>query len=295
MQPRGRYVARHTRRYLERRDLVVATRRPRRWVPLTLAALMLAGLGTGAIAGAVVTQQRAPRAPSAAFAPVALPATATSLPAAELVTAEATVADFWPADAPATTSVPAPAPPPPAAVSDAAPADSTVPAVAAAAPPGSSVVVATSGPVAIDIPAIGVRSPLQHLGLTAERTLVVPAPGPMYDVAVWYEYSSTPGSPGPAIILGHIDSAANGPSVFFDLGDLEPGDEVAVTRADGTVAIFRVDSLGQYPKDEFPTDLVYGATDAPTLRLITCGGSFDDASGHYLDNLVVFASLVRMA
>lgn len=153
-------------------------------------------------------------------------------------------------------------------------------------------VLPSSQPVALDISAIGVHSTLQHLGLTAQHTLQVPAPGPHYNEAAWYKYSSTPGSLGPAVILGHVDSAAQGPSVFFNLGDLRPGDKVMVTRADGLVAIFRVDGVRLYPKDDFPTQLVYGTTDHAALRLITCGGPFDYATGHYLDNIVVFASLV---
>ncbi len=151
---------------------------------------------------------------------------------------------------------------------------------------------AASEPVALEIPVIGVQSPLQHLGLTPERRLEVPAPGPHYNEAAWYKYSSTPGSLGPAIILGHVDSAAEGPSVFFHLGDLQPDDEVFVKRADGQVAVFEVDAIRSYPKDDFPTELVYGATEHAALRLITCGGEFDSASGHYRDNIVVYASLV---
>ena len=149
-----------------------------------------------------------------------------------------------------------------------------------------------SQPVSIDIPAIRVHSTLQYLGLTAQRTLQVPAPGPHYNEAAWYKYSPTPGSLGPAVILGHVDSAAQGPSVFFNLGDVRPGDNVLVTRADGLVAVFRVDGVRRYPKDHFPTLLVYGNTDHAALRLITCGGPFDSATGHYVDNIVVFASLV---
>lgn len=150
----------------------------------------------------------------------------------------------------------------------------------------------SSDPVVIEIPVIGVESPLQHLGLTAERTLEVPAPGPHYDEAAWYKYSSTPGSLGPAIILGHVDSAAGGPSVFFDLGTLQAGDEILVTRADGRGAVFGVDAVDSYPKDDFPTTMVYGEIHHAGLRLITCGGEFDRANGHYLNNIVVFASLV---
>lgn len=148
-----------------------------------------------------------------------------------------------------------------------------------------------SEPVRIDVPAIGVHSVVQQVGLTDERTMEVPA-GPQYNDAAWYKHSPTPGSPGPAVIVGHVDSAAQGPSVFFDLADLQRGDEVLVTRADGVVAVFRVDKVGQYPKDSFPTELVYGDTDRAVLRLITCGGVFDGSAGHYLDNVVVFATLV---
>lgn len=153
-------------------------------------------------------------------------------------------------------------------------------------------VLSPSPPLAIDIPAIGVQSELQYLGLTAQQTLEVPVPGPHYDHAAWYKYSSTPGSIGPAVILGHVDSVTGGPSVFFNLGALQPGDEVLVTRADGLVAVFSVDKVARYPKEQFPTLLVYGNTDHAALRLITCGGDYDRATGSYLDNIIVFASLV---
>ncbi len=147
-------------------------------------------------------------------------------------------------------------------------------------------------PVAIDIPAIEVHSSLQSLGLTEDGALQVPQPGPRYDDAGWYKYSSTPGSLGPAVIVGHVDSFDGGSSVFFRLGALQPGDEVMVTRSDGLVAVFRVDAVVVYPKDEFPTALVYGQTRHAALRLITCGGYFDDRSGSYDDNIIVFATMI---
>ncbi|MEX2619370.1 MAG: class F sortase [Egibacteraceae bacterium] len=148
-----------------------------------------------------------------------------------------------------------------------------------------------SDPVAVDIPAIGVQSVVGQVGLTPEHTMEVPA-GAHYDEAAWYRHSATPGSPGAAVIVGHVDSAARGPSVFFELGSLLPGDEILVTRDDGVTAVFRVEGLGRYPKDDFPTALVYGDGDRALLRLVTCGGAFDRAAGTYRDNLVVFARLV---
>lgn len=150
---------------------------------------------------------------------------------------------------------------------------------------------ARSDPVTIGIPAIGVTSGLQDLGLAPTGAIAVPSPGPAYNEAAWYDGSPTPGQIGPSIIEGHIDSAATGPSVFFRLGALVPGDTVDVTLADGVVAVFTVTGVRQYPKATFPTGMVYGNTDFAALRLITCGGAFDPATGHYLANTVVFAAL----
>jgi hypothetical protein len=149
-----------------------------------------------------------------------------------------------------------------------------------------------SKPVTLDIPSIDVHSTVQYLGRTADGALETPAPGPHYNEAAWYRYSPTPGSLGPAILLGHVDSAADGPSVFFRLGDLGRGDHVSITRADGSIAVFKVDAISRYAKDDFPTELVYNDINHAGLRIVTCGGAFDDATGHYLDNIVVFASLV---
>jgi len=159
------------------------------------------------------------------------------------------------------------------------------------APSEAPLALPASKPVSISIPAIGVESALLRLGQTADGTLEVPAPGRNYDKAGWYRYSPAPGVLGPSVIVGHVDSAKTGPSVFFRLGSLRPRDRVRVTRTDGSVAIFEVDDVRRFRKARFPTKLVYGNTDHAALRLITCGGPFDSA-GHYRDNVVVLASLV---
>ena len=158
-------------------------------------------------------------------------------------------------------------------------------------PPDSAAPAPVALPVAVSIPAIGVQSDLITLGLNPDGTLAVPQPGPDYDKAAWFDGSPRPGNAGPAVIEGHVDSAANGPSVFYSLGELVAGDRIEVARADGSTVAFVVDEVRVVPKDDFPTLDVYGNTDGPELRLITCGGPFDSSAGSYVDNVVVFASL----
>ncbi len=144
-------------------------------------------------------------------------------------------------------------------------------------------------PVSLTIPAIGVRTGLVHLGLTSSGALQVPS---NTTVAGWYTGSARPGATGAAVIVGHIDSQ-NGPGVFFRLRLLHAGSRVYVRRADGTLAVFRVTSVRSYPKARFPTLAVYGPVPDAELRLITCGGAFDVATGHYLSNVIAYATLVQ--
>jgi hypothetical protein len=141
-------------------------------------------------------------------------------------------------------------------------------------------------PVRIRIPAAHVDSTLERVGRAADGTLAVPS---RWDIAGWYEEGPRPGQPGPAVIVGHVDSTS-GPAVFFHLSTLHPGDAVYVDRADGSTATFRVTSLSRIPSSRFPTDLVYAPTLQSSLRLLTCGGSFDPATKRYRDNVIVFAS-----
>jgi len=145
-------------------------------------------------------------------------------------------------------------------------------------------------PVSVTLPSIGVTSDLMRLGLNDDGTVQVP-PLEERDRAGWYERGPAPGAVGPAILLGHVDSAAYGPGIFFDLGAVQAGDTIEVSRADGSVAEFVVDRVEVHPKAEFPTIDVYGNTDDAQLRLITCGGDFDSAVRSYEDNVIVFATL----
>ena len=145
-------------------------------------------------------------------------------------------------------------------------------------------------PVSVDIPAIGVDSKLLHLGVNSDGTVRVPSLYTRPNQAAWFKYSAAPGQIGTSVIEGHLDGY-HGPAVFFRLGALRPGDRINVTLADGITAIFRVTGVRQYPKSRFPARAVYGTTGHAALHLITCGGAFDHATGHYLSSTVVFASL----
>jgi sortase (surface protein transpeptidase) len=146
---------------------------------------------------------------------------------------------------------------------------------------------ATPVPVRIDIPRIGVSSSLIQLGRAADGTVDVPDPP---QVAGWYAPGTRPGDPGSAVILGHVDSK-HAPAVFYRLRELRRGDEVLIRRADGSALRFVVQRTQQYPKARFPTDDVYYPTLTPELRLVTCGGEFDNSWGHYLSNIIVFARM----
>ncbi|OOB89767.1 class F sortase [Rathayibacter sp. VKM Ac-2630] len=155
--------------------------------------------------------------------------------------------------------------------------------VAALAPARSAVV-----PERVVIPAIGVDSTLESL--TRDGTGWIQPPVAV-DLAGWYRDGVVPGDIGPAVIAGHVDSRI-GPGVFLDLSELVPGDTVDVVLSDGSTRTFEVTGSVTVPKEDFPTEDVYGPTPTAQLRLITCGGVFDDSYGHYVDNVVVSAQRI---
>ena len=170
---------------------------------------------------------------------------------------------------------------------------SSVPAPGRQAPaPGRPALPALPGspPVRVTIPRIAVNAPVSGVGLTAAGAIDVPPPTAGQG-AFWYRYLGAPGDPGPAVIVGHVDTARDGPAVFYRIGELSRGDQVIVRQADGVTVRFVVRAVARYPKSAFPSAVVYGPTTGPELRLITCGGSFDHARGSYRDNVVVFATL----
>ena len=158
------------------------------------------------------------------------------------------------------------------------------------APPQSADPRPVPRPVSLTIPLIGVQTPLITLGLTSSGALQVPSLSQV-SIAGWYTGSPRPGAIGSAIIVGHINGYGKS-GVFDRLDELHSGDKVYVKRADGTLVEFSVTKVQTYLKDHFPTQAVYGPTPDPELRLITCGGTLDTATDHYLSNVVVYATEV---
>lgn len=204
---------------------------------------------------------------------------------------------------------PAPAAAPPAAAATTTPTDRATPTTTSTAQdtasgtttapvpsqspppdPAFGQVLPASAPTKIDIASIGLNSTnFVNLSVAADGTLTVPGSA---DEVGLYDGGPTPGQLGPAVLGAHVDSK-EGPGIFYRLGSVKPGDQINIGRADGSMTTFTVDRVASYPKDQFPTDLVYHGDFARSeLRLVTCGGTFDKVK-HYLDNVIVFAHLTH--
>ena len=153
------------------------------------------------------------------------------------------------------------------------------------AAPTSPAPVPVADPVRVVIPAIEVDADLVAVGLNPDQSMEVPD----FGEAGWYEPGPRPGEPGPAVIAAHVDSVA-GPDVFFRLTDLAPGDEITVEHADGARSNFTVRDAEQQHKDDLPVERIWNDTDATVLRLITCGGEFDEQRRSYESNVIVYAA-----
>ncbi|MFB6708919.1 class F sortase [Streptomyces sp. NPDC056333] len=179
-------------------------------------------------------------------------------------------------------AAPAPAAAPPAAPGP--PAPST-----AASPSPTGLFMPRSKPTKLQIPSIAVKAPFTPLSIGANGQLNPPPPNDT-NLVGWYKGGVTPGERGSAIVAGHVDTTT-GPAVFLQLQFVKQGATVDITRADGSVATFKVDSVEKFSKANFPDDLVYADTPDAQLRLITCGGTYDRKAKDYKDNVVVFAHL----
>lgn len=175
---------------------------------------------------------------------------------------------------------PTPPPQPPASAARALPAAE------------SAVPLRPSEPRRIDIPDVKIHAGIGTVGQNPDGTIQVPTEADARR-AGWYDLGPTPGEAGPAVLVGHVDSRLVPPktAAFYYLGETRPGDLIRITRADGSVAVFRTDSVETARKADFPSEKVYGSTSYAALRLITCGGGWTPKGG-YDSNVIVYAHLV---
>ena len=186
--------------------------------------------------------------------------------------------------------------------------DTPVPAAPTASAPSPSAVAAA--PIATDIPRTDIDSraapqgpppeapdresvaslqidmPVVPVGLAAGGDVSIPSAS---HTAGWYEYSSGyTGRSGTIVVVAHVD-AWDGIGPFSRLKAVSASAEVVLTGPDGP-RTFRVDGVAQPQKGPGSLAGYFVGTGPAKLVLITCGGSFDEATGHYRDNIVVTAS-----
>jgi hypothetical protein len=175
--------------------------------------------------------------------------------------------------------------------------------------PSIAAVSASAGPVTPDLRPASGRAPLSDVTGAVPSGLILPRGGepvPVLPVGVlptgalqlperpttlgWYAAGAAPGDPnGTAVLAGHVDSAAYGAGPLKRLFELQLGDTLDVTDATGAVHRYAIVSRHSYPKADLPAE-VFRRDGPAQLAVITCGGAFDRATGHYADNVVVLAA-----
>lgn len=118
-------------------------------------------------------------------------------------------------------------------------------------------------------------------------------PGPW--VVAWYRQTATLGEAGNVVLAGHVDYWDVGPSVFYNVRDLVPGDVITLTGENDSTYDYAVEWSEIYDIAALTggkLQEVVGVTDVPSVTLITCGGEFDYANGEYLSRMVVRGSLI---
>ncbi|WP_233254412.1 class F sortase [Salipaludibacillus keqinensis] len=143
-------------------------------------------------------------------------------------------------------------------------------------------------PSMIEIPSIEVEAEIIHVGLEDDGAMEVPNEG---DLVGWFNRGAKPGAKGNSVLAGHVDDRT-GPAIFFDLKDLDVGDDIIITDEDGTVLTFQVKDREIYPYDDAPIAKVFGPSSSRNLNLITCTGEFDRNQGTHRERLVIFTELI---
>ncbi|MGM0838013.1 MAG: class F sortase [Bacillota bacterium] len=147
----------------------------------------------------------------------------------------------------------------------------------------------TNEPHRIVISSIGVDATVEQVGVIENGQMGVPE---SFETVGWYNQGPMPGVRGNTVISGHVDSR-NGPAAFFELKNLEPGDEIQVFNKEEESLTYVVDRIETYGEGEAPVDAIFDYSFQSNLNLITCIGTFDRSVREYSDRLVVYSSLKR--
>ncbi len=145
-------------------------------------------------------------------------------------------------------------------------------------------------PQTLIIPTLNVKVLVEEVGLDREKRMAVPS---NFVNTGWYKYGPRPGDIGNSVIDGHFDTPTGAPSVFWDLKNMQKGDQIKVLDSKGKEYVFEVVKTSSFPDKGFPIDIVFGKTDKKMLNLITCSGTWDKASGSYSERVVVFSELIQ--
>jgi sortase (surface protein transpeptidase) len=137
------------------------------------------------------------------------------------------------------------------------------------------------------VAALGIDAPVAAYGIDV-RGGVLDAPTDVRRTGWWRDGAAPGAGAGAALIAGHVDSARQGPGAFFRLRQARPGTIVRVRTQGGRTFAYRVTSVRTMPKGQLPAS-IYSLRGRHRLVLVTCGGPFSTAAGHYRDNIVVTA------
>ena len=145
-------------------------------------------------------------------------------------------------------------------------------------------------PTRLIIPQLGVDTPIENVGVTADGAMDTPK---NFDQVGWYSLGAKPGDMGSSVFAGHLDTESGTPAVFYYLSQLSEGDEFQIIDETGRTLTFRIYQTGSYPESAFPLADVFEKTDGRYVNLITCHGIWQYGSSTYSDRFVVSAMLVE--
>ena len=145
-----------------------------------------------------------------------------------------------------------------------------------------------SFPVEILIESIGVRAPIQAVGVLDGKMAVPDSK----EFVGWYKFGTQPGEVGVAVLAGHVNWRHGEEAVFTHLKDIQTGDLITIFDNFGRESVFIVQKIEQYPLDTDTSQIFFSNDTTSRLNLITCYGTWDPKRKTHDSRLVVFAEKI---